>query len=94
MDWQECEEKMCVSERNKMTGLFLDRDQMAASQKFITEAEAAYQHIESRIRVEEQIAASAKTWIKFDESCGYIVLWLEYLVALNGFDKSDCFYLY
>ncbi len=63
MDWQECEEKMCVSERNKMTGLFLDRDQMAASQKFITEAEAAYQHIESRIRVEEQIAAAASNRI-------------------------------
>ncbi len=30
-----------------MTGLFLDRDQMAASQTFITEAEAAYQHIEA-----------------------------------------------
>ncbi len=46
-----------------MTGLFLDRDQMAASQKFMTEAEAAYQHIESRIRVEEQIAAAASNRI-------------------------------
>ncbi len=82
-----------------MTGLFLDRDQMAASQKFITEAEAAYQHIESRIRVEEQIAASAKTWIKFDESCCILSLWLYCFVTrisrgTKCFDNSDCFYLY
>ncbi len=42
MDWQECVEKMCVREKQNDFVLFLDRDQMAASQKFITEAEAAY----------------------------------------------------
>jgi len=43
-DWQECVDKMKERERGKQNnvGLFLGRDQMAVSQMFIKEDEAAY----------------------------------------------------